>query len=334
MIISVSIGILLPLTAILCAMALTIAPVIQAKPAAARAVLPWGTRALFTLWFFAALAAIASHVTFPDWNHDFWAAQVPLVALALGSGILLCRVWSDDAAFLGRRARDATPKDRESLPHPTIWAWTFFAMMLWFGFGPTVMQWIDGPRTQRAFANEHPLGNLIELAAWGFGAPLPDFLEPEHRLQIERGVGHLPRDVTVPMGSSLIAAWLWIAFGVVSLAGRSLKNQRQRIGFYLLAPSCMAALVLLWSLTGYGQGPVIDARFFGLGCESSGIWKSEPGTMRSYGPTLLVAGIFVLLLVLGTLCSHLNTSPKLKQSAAEGSDSLHPPHTDQQPSAP
>ena len=292
MIISVSIGVLLPLTALLCAMSLTLAPVVQARPAAARTTLRWGTRALFALWIVAAFTAITSHVTFPDWNHDFWAAQVPLVGLALSSGLLLCRTWSDDATSLAGSGSGSTSSPPVQPPRPTVWAWVFLAMMLWFGLGPLVIQWVDGPRAHRSFANERPLGNLLDLAAWGFGGPLPDFLEPQHRLQIERGVGHLPRDVTLSMGASLIAAWLWIAFCVLSLAGRALRNQRHRIGFYLVAPSGVAAFVLLWSLTGLGQGPVIDPRFFGTASESSGIWMSEVGTMRSYGPLLAVAGAF------------------------------------------
>jgi hypothetical protein len=224
---------------------------------------------VWVLWAAGCLFALVDWTDERDWVHLFWSAQIPLVGLFLCSGVLLCRTWRDDAEAIG----GARPRARSG-------ASLFLLMTLTLGLAPLVLEIVlpEAPPTGRNIGA--PLRRLAGLAAWGCGGPLPECLAS--------GAGHLPREVTVPMGTTLIAARMWIAFCVLALAGRLMRVQRVRIALCLVAPALVAPL---WER--------FDPGFFDPGTDS-GIWTSEPALMRSYGPTLLVA--LVAALVLGACC--------------------------------
>ena len=128
-----------------------------------------------------------------------------------------------------------------------------------------------------------PIRRLWGLAMWGFGGPLPESLTPTNAPELAHGIGHLPREVTVPMGTTLIAAWLWIAFCVLAFGGRFVRSQRLRIALYLIAPQVVGLSVALGaadSLVSMWGG--FDSRFFyPAGSERSGIWTSDRSWVRS-----------------------------------------------------
>jgi len=289
--------ILMPLVLCTWLLALATAVLVWRQRPSARVTLLVGRLVLFLLWAAGAGSAILSGILRPDWVHDFWGAQVPMCAAFLGCGLLLCGVWGDDAALFERVATSSpgTGSARHRrLANP---AWTFLGMLLVSALVPLVLQ--------LAFPEEHathrgtgrPVHDLVELAHWGLGGPLPALLEPSGDAGHARGIDFLPRDVTVPMGATLIAAWLWILFCALAWVGRLVRAPRRRIVLLLLAPPVVGLLSPLasWPLGVLRLG--FDPRFFWpLAARDSGIWTSDPATMQSYGRVLLVAALCAVLL--------------------------------------
>jgi hypothetical protein len=233
------------------------------------------TNALVGLWVTAIALAPVMRLGYRDWVHLFWMGQFPLVGIFLGSGSLLCRTWRVDAAETGR-------------PWFRSGALLFLAMAVTFGVGPLLLQ-IAIPEDQPSWHETGaPIRALRELIVWGFGGSLPAALTPLTDSEHARGIGHLPRDVTVPMGTTLIAAWLWIAFSLLALGGRLLRSQRARLTFYLLAPPLLALLKAL------SMRLVPQAKWGDL---ESRIWTCDPEVVRSYGPVVLGAGIATVVLL-------------------------------------
>jgi len=227
---------------------------------------------------------VVQRAMYTDWVHLFWLAQVPLVALFLVSGILLATTWRDDTAGLAARMPSAASNPARRWRSG---AWTFLALDAALAFMPLVLTIAlpedrPGPRDLG-----RPAQRLADLALWGFGGPLPECLAPITEPEIQRGVGHLPREVTVPMGALLIGAWLWIAFCALACTGRALPSLRARRAFFLWAPfvfllavQCVGPVSLGW----------FDPRFFApVGALDSGIWTSYPTVLSSFGPVLAVA---------------------------------------------
>jgi hypothetical protein len=243
------------------------------------------------------VVAVVYRITYRDWVHLFWSAQIPLVGSFLVSGALLCRTWRDDAGALG------SAKPREAVFKQEGSRWTlsgaslFLLMSATLGFAPLLLQIVFPANHPSLRETGQPIQRLLELASWGFGGPLPESLIPI--ADPARGIGYLPRDVTVPMGSTLIAAWLWIAFCVLAFGGRLVRSQRKRIAFYFVAPPLlglciqMGAADLVASVWGG-----FDSGFFGLeSSRDSGIWTSDPVVLRSYGPVVLASLIAALALL-------------------------------------
>jgi len=217
---------------------------------------------------------LGEHIGDRDWMHSFWAAEGSLECLFLGSGVLFCRVWPDDARLAFGRARRSGAID-------------FLGMILVLGFMPLVLP--DPHPTGRNLGE--PVRRVWELALWGFGGPLPEALRPITDAETARGVGHLPREVTVALGTTLIAAWLVIGFSLIALLARLVRNPSRRLVLLLLAPPVATAA--------YGSGLLgLRTPFSDPMCDE--LWTSDPGLMRSYGPTLLVAHLLALCLVLAT----------------------------------
>jgi hypothetical protein len=293
---SACIAVFAPLTLAAVLAALATAVMAKARDAGASQIRRRGGQWLAALALAGAVVAVISHVRRADWVHDFWAVQVPIVGLFLGSGLFLCRTWSADAELFATWDRERRGRRAERVPLEPNPAWCFLGIMLLYGVGSILLRVWDDASARDPRGAGNPFVNLFALAGWGFGGALPGFLEPEHAAQIERGVGHLPRDVTVPMGTSLIAAWLWILFVGLALASRLLPRGGARAFVVLLAPHVLGMLAFVASFTGTLHGAVLDPRYFLLACESSGIWTSDPLTMRTYGPVLLaaLASAFVL----------------------------------------
>jgi hypothetical protein len=289
-----------PLVLIAVALSVEAALYVLGKGLLPRKLVGMATGVLIVLWIAACFFAVGFRVLGRDWVHLFWSAQIPLVGLFLGSGALLCRTWRVDS----ENAASAAPSEESIRRKRHGWtrngAFLFLAMTVTLGLAPLVLQIAlpdDHPSPRDTGS---PIQGLRELAAWGFGGPRPATLTPITQEEIARGLGHLPRDITVPMGTTLIAAYLWIAFSLLAMGGRLIRSRRARLAFYLLAPVLLGVLNFIEPVfhdrATYGA---LDPRFFGPdSSRESGIWTCEPAVVLSYGPVLLVAFASALVLAL------------------------------------
>jgi hypothetical protein len=259
------------------------------------------TKVLIVLWLAACLLSVVFRFPFRDWVHLYWSAQIPLVGLFFGSGALLCRTWRADIEDSAIAESGETPLRRERRWWNVNGAVLFLGMAVTLGIAPLLLQ-IALPEDQPAPRDTGaPVRGLWELAAWGLGGARPATLAPITEAEIASGLGHLPRDITVPMGTTLIAAYVWIAFSLLAMGGRLVRSGRARAALLLLAPLLLAVLDFFaaGSLEGVSYGP-FDAQALVPGARDCGIWTCEPAVVRSYGPVLLiaVACTFVLALCL------------------------------------
>jgi hypothetical protein len=255
---------------------------------------PWiGARGIvFLFWMSALVLAVSEGFLDRDWQHMFWMAQGSTVSLFVVSGTLLVSVWPDDGVL--RSEQNGAPT--RSRPARFNSAWWFFAMMSSLALLPLLqIAWFDSEPDGRNLGI--PIRRVIELAHWGFGGPLPECLSPITDAEIARGVGHLPREVTVPFGTLLIGAWLWIAFCAIAIVGRWMPAGNLRRGFLLLAPFFLGVTSFIADI-GHGDSQFAPSFFWPGSALKSGIWRSEPVVMKSFGPVMLAALLCALLLAL------------------------------------
>lgn len=180
--------------------------------------------------------------------------------------------------------------------HVSTGAWLFLAIVTSLALAPLVLQ-VAFPAHHLSGRNiGRPLSGLTELALWGFGGALPESLAPITNEESARGVGHLPREITVPMGTLLTAAWIWISFSALALVGRLVPSPRARRSFLLTSPTLLGIACYFSADGEHASSAWFDPRFFWpLACEDSGIWRSDPVVLRSFGPVLLIALLCVLV---------------------------------------
>jgi len=260
-----------PLTFIGIVLSIALAVRLLRKPDGSPKLLLLVQLAPLALWVLGCSFALVDRLERPDWQHMYWSAYFPLLGLFLCSGVLLCRIWPADAAAIG-----------VARPNARIGGLLYFMMSLSLGLAPLFLEIVipESPPSGRNIGA--PLQRLWDLVAWSFGGPLPECLSPNTGEEIARRVGHLPREVTVPMGTLLFVAWQWTAFCALALVGRVLLPRPERLAFYLVAP---ALLGIVWMVL--FAGPFDNA-----------VWTSDPGLMRSFGPVLLGALIAALVLLL------------------------------------
>jgi hypothetical protein len=220
-----------------------------------------------------------------DWMYLFWSSQVPMGILFLASGML--RVSASD---WNAELELGEPSNRKRVRKGGTCF--LFAVTFLLGVLPLLMVSFL-PGTYSNFRNVGlPIVELQRLAMWGFGGAMPDYLAPLERST--RSVGSLPVLLTVPFGTTLIAAWMWIAYGVLAFVGKRLPNLRSRMSFTLVSAPILGLLTTSCALLGMGMGPLQAAFFLPEIGRGAGIWKSHPAAMRGYGPVLacaLVIGI-------------------------------------------
>jgi hypothetical protein len=244
---------------------------------------------IFIFW----LAAVGMMtVECGDWVHLFWMSRDPIVAIFVLSGALLFTVWPEDAASRAEHAHRGWERLIARRGGPATW---FFAMLASLGALPIfLIELFVAPDGRNIGA---PFRRVFELAAWGFGGALPECLNPITIEDKLRGVGHLPREVTVPTGTLMIAAYLWVAFCLLAIIGGAIADARVRrvflilspllVGFYLMVEARVAAKPMAW----------FDVNLF-LGDSGSGVWESDPTVLKSFGPVLLAAGLSAIVLAI------------------------------------
>jgi hypothetical protein len=218
------------------------------------------------------------------WMYLFWSSQVPMGALFLASGMLRVSAsdWNAELELDERSNRTRIRKGGSCF---------LLAVTFLLGVLPLLMvSFLPGSYSN--FRNVGlPIVELQRLAMWGFGGAMPDYLAPLERST--RSVGSLPVLLTVPFGATSIAAWMWIAYGVLAFVAKRLSNARARISFTLVSAPILGLLTASCALLGLGIGPLQAGFFLPIG-RGTGIWKSHPAAMRGYGPVLacaLVIGI-------------------------------------------
>ncbi len=247
-----------------------------------RATSVWLGFAVWTLVVTCCVDATASSFEFL-----FWTSQIAMLVLFASSGCLLAGWLRRLEAQVSNR-RPFRRWLESPLMFPAIagalvllpWAW-----MAWRDFGLG-----RGRNVGASFER------TLDLALWGLGGELPQYLQPETVAGFARGLGWLPREVTVPMGVALIAAWLIVAFAMLVLVVSLGRGTRVLIHAATWAPFLTFVALVFWN-EWFGSGfkaaspdAWFDSRYFlPLADSTSGIWRSSPGTLRSLGPMLLIA---------------------------------------------
>jgi|GEM_PF-2763522 len=269
-----------------------------------------GRGVVVLLWFLGLVCVPIAG--FGDWVHLFWSIQVPLVGLFLCSGLLRVetehpRVW-DGASRGSALRRCASPC-------------SMFFMLASLGLASLILVSLfpeEHPATRPVGS---PFQGIRDLVAWGFGGALPSFLAPATSVAERRGVDYLPRVLTVPFGTTLIAAWLWIAFATISFVAKALPGPRLRGMFSLTAAPALGVIAGLVGVSTPEIGP-LDLRFFIPGGDRrSGIWTSDPMVMRSYAAVLLAAVVLLAILLSIELWPRRRRPPQppeLARSAGRG----------------
>ena len=218
-------------------------------------------------WIVAALSvvgvAMAAVVHAYEW--ELWSVQIPLVSTFLLSGAF--------AASASAR-EDSTRTARMFGP-------AFFFGVTWFlAVTPLVVAEVWPSYRTHWRAAGSPTLAILQFVGWSFGGPMPDCVIPDSEVGFERGVGYPPRFVTVPMNTILIAAWTSIAFTASTLALRRVRNARKRIAaLFAFAPLC-GTVVLIVNVP---IGPFDPRLFSPFSYHHSGVWRSDPFTMRTFG---------------------------------------------------
>lgn len=232
---------------------------------------------------------LAAAVGFAEW--EFWYLQIPLVSTFLLSG-----------AFAAPACAYEHPKRRARVFGPAF----FFGVTWLLAVTPLAIAEIWPHYRTNWRANGSPTLAILQFIGWSFGGPMPDCVVPDTEVGFERGVGYPPRFVTVPMSTILIAAWTSIVFSVSTLGLRRIRNVRARVASaYAFAPMFGTVLLILRMQI----GPFDPFLFHPEGMRNSGVWQSDPLTMRTFG----------LVLSAGLLCSAalLITTARAPRSESE-----------------
>lgn len=247
-----------------------------------------GLRCTFVAtWVFGMLFVAFVWIDERDWVHSVWAAAISLTALLFLAGPFLF-AWASPSSTQKSSGRIESYR----LAH----GWSFAAMALALGVLPLVLVTV-APALSGRNVGEAPR-RVFELVLWGLGGALPEALTPTTAQELARGVGHLPREVSLPVSALMQASWVIVIGCVFAIAGRCLPDARARRALLLFAPGAAGALVFVLAAVAHGNAPsLIDARLFlPLGNEDSGVWTSDPATLRSFGPVLLAALLAALVI--------------------------------------
>ena len=150
---------------------------------------------IFFVFTLATFPISARHST-----HLLWNVVYPLLGLMLCSGLLLNRVWRVD-----RESMELTSK----APNGALLTWAGVSLICAI---PIVIL------SLRPLGGAQEAGPLVpalwEVASYGFGREIPSQMQPVSEAQIERNLGHPPREITVAMGSTMMGAIYLLVFAV------------------------------------------------------------------------------------------------------------------------
>ena len=192
-------------------------------------------------------------------THLLWNTLYPSLGLMLSSGLLLNRVWRAD-----RESLELSPK----APNGALLTWVGIAVICGI---PIVIL------SLRPLGGAQVAGPLVpalwEVATYGFGGELPSQMQPVSEFQIERNLGHPPREITVAMGSTMVGAIYLLVFAGLALLGRLIRRSDMQSILFACAPV-----------------PIAVGLFFYHGAPGeSALWRNAPWLVRSYGPLLAVS---------------------------------------------
>jgi len=244
--------------------------------------------ALLTIAVAGNLQSLLSWSLDRDWVHLLWSAEYTLFSLFLASGAWLAELTVEPGSG----------EPGEAAPRARARTWLPAALFALVASLPLLLLELLPRPDPPARESGAPTLRLIELARFGLGGERPAFLAPETAIEHERGLAHLAREVTVPMGSLMIGAWIAIAVVVLALLLRCAVPRRWRALLGALAPPAVVLLhISLGSMQPTWLGLPVEADWIvALARGESGIWASDPSTLRSFGPLLLTALVAVACL--------------------------------------
>jgi hypothetical protein len=266
----------------------------------------WRRARLRAGWFALATVALAHHAPivllgvvaaalecggWTDWLHMFWSLQITLVCLFVASGPAL--------SSIAHARHDPLEPHPFARPGPSsVRAWMFLALIAALAVLPIGFEnlWPDPYPPLRA--SGAPGSRIVQLASFGLGGEIPPWLVPGTDLERQRGLAHLARELTVPMGTLLIGAWAIIAFCTLALLVRWCVALRWRDLVCAWAPPGVALGVAL-APTGWIDlfGVGFDPGWFGpFSAQDSGMWRSHPVVLRGFGPVIAAAAAAALVL--------------------------------------
>lgn len=207
-----------------------------------------------------------------DWTHQLWASTHPQFVLFVAAG-----------AFLVGGERRGPDSGRAWFRSP----WILSASLLALAILPAALiQWAPDPGAAPRNVGR-PFAGTLDVLLFGLGGPMPEALVPATPVGVARGMGYLPREITVPLGALSTCAFLWIVVGAIQFAGAWLRLARLRHAFFLLAPFAVLPLIL---------------RPLPFGIQESSVWETDPTLIRGFGPLVALA---VMASVLVPLVSHM-----------------------------
>lgn len=239
--------------------------------ASGRVLEPWLKR--LTSYFAAVgVLMVVLEGTGGDFQHVFWTTLFAEVCLFTAAGPAA-------SAFVSTRGRDVRRM------------WLVIATLVCLALLPiaTTTLWTD---TLPGLREPGTTGRkVIELAGLGLGGGVPNWLLPRTEIEMERGLAHLPRDVTVPLNTLLAGAWMIVVLCAALLAVRCCLPQRWRPLAAACVPPTAASVVASTPSGLHALGPfAFDAGWFRpFDALSSGTWDADPAVLRAFGPVLVAA---------------------------------------------
>ncbi len=242
-----------------------------------------GLARLTTLVFWIASCLFAVVFGHPDWVHLYWSVQIPLTGLFLMSG-----AWLDHSnPDLIEQTPAGWKRVLARLGAARGGAWIWFALSALLAALPTLLLSLDGSVQESPRPYDSIPSELAAIAKWGLGGPLPQSLEPHFEHEVERGLGYLPRSMTVPLACTFIACWTSVLFSLLACVGKLVRRSRYALRGSPLIVALAVVVLSPIAILPYGLDM---GEFVPISVDGSAIWRAVPSSLQSFGPLAVLTG--------------------------------------------
>lgn len=236
-----------------------------------------------------------------DAVHLFWRELVVLVCLFVAAGPALATLPST------RRDPDSASDLARAWWIPLWTLLALLALLVFVAVLPIALTNAFPDPDPPPAATNAPGRGIVQLASFGLGGETPAWLTPRTDAERERGLAHLARELTVPMGTLLIASWMIVVLVALFVAARVCVPKRMRDVVLACAPP-IVALCVAFTPGGARElgGVLFDAAWFGPdSARQSGMWESDPEVLRGFGGVVGAAVIALAVLVVVQCVDHV-----------------------------